>query len=121
MNTVENKKRLEDALRARGLEYRDDSKLCREYSLWGDRFEFSLDNIVDIMEEMDFLYKKSDYREILGTDLKARSAVTGKRVDDDEHEEIREAAKLKAYRKYKIDHPDYSSLPANIIRNIENA
>lgn len=46
------------ALHARGLQLLDDSKLCRLYIMEGDGF---VDNIVDLLEEVAFVQKHTDY------------------------------------------------------------
>ena len=55
---------LRAALQACGLEYRDDSELCRAYV---ERGEGELDKIVETMREMDFFAKSTEYKVIVST------------------------------------------------------
>jgi hypothetical protein len=70
LSTAERKSELVRKLAKKGLTLRDDSKLCKYYIEGGmDRVTVccqnqnitSLDDIVDIMDEMDFYYAKTNY------------------------------------------------------------
>lgn len=50
---------LEEKLKSRGLELRSDSKLCNNF-LQGSN-EYSIDEIVDIMEQMNWFFTHTDY------------------------------------------------------------
>lgn len=75
------KKKLKAALKKRGLEIRNDSYYCNEYI---NNNKFSLKKVSDMMEIMNFLFKKTKYVEIM----------------DDMREDI-----LDNYR-YKLESPD---------------
>lgn len=62
---AQRRKDLETALEQAGLELRADSKVCRAY-IDGDD-EHSLAEVVEIMQEMDFLHKNTDYARILSS------------------------------------------------------
>lgn len=80
---------LRDALAARGLELREDSRLCAEYIIDGDG---DIEEIVDMMEEMSFLFQKTMYgscmRALRDSELSKLAAmhkyivIDGRPVDD---------------------------------------
>lgn len=57
------REQLQIAFQPRGLEIRDDSRLCRKYI---DSGEGSVDHIAKIMDEMRFYHSETEYATILG-------------------------------------------------------
>jgi hypothetical protein len=53
---------LKEALESKGLEIRNDSKLCRSYI---DEDDGDIEYIVKVMYEMDFFFKKTKYEDIV--------------------------------------------------------
>jgi hypothetical protein len=102
MESVDRKILLGKMLEDRNLKLRTDSKLCEGYINNGDDFEYGPKEIVDIMEEMEFYYGKTTYKMILKNDLRSNEKDKGRKVTDDEHNEIRERSKLKALKLYKF-------------------
>ena len=116
---------LSQMLAERNLELRADSKLCEGYIEHGDDCEFDLQTIVDIMEEMDFYYKKTPYITILRNDIYKMKMNTSNILTDDDHEEIRKIAKIKALKIYKFKNKEneveLASLPPRIQELVNNA
>ena len=57
---------LKKALKERGLTLRSDSRLCSEYIESG---EIELEEVVEIMAEMDWLFKNTDYKNIMENEM----------------------------------------------------
>lgn len=96
-NTLERKRRertaeLEEALNARGLELRSDSELCDDY-IEGKNV-YSLERIVDIMEEMKFYHEQTDYPELY-REIRSEYYDSYYQVD---HIEVSQTAKYSALR-----------------------
>ena len=59
-NVIQRGDMLVDELKKYNINLRDDSVICKEYILFGDKL---LDDVVDIMVEMDWLHKNTTYSE----------------------------------------------------------
>jgi len=116
---IERKQQLEEALANIGLEFRDDSELCKKY-ISGE--ETRLNFVVDTMNEMEFYFTKTMYRNIY-----KREKYEAKRLDknwnDDKEEIIRNRAKEKAYKnyiyKYRKSNDMLEKIPQTIKKKFE--
>jgi hypothetical protein len=84
---------LVEALQAQGLTLRSDSRLCEQYISNG---KGNLSKIVDIMAEMKFYHEKTDYCDILDSEIDLEKS-SGYRYDI---EECKDAARQKALKKW---------------------
>lgn len=112
---------LKQALAKYNLELRSDSELCRNYitsekNINGE--EFNIDNIVNIMRKMNFLYKKTEYKSIYGKLLSdAYYAANDYYYDEDDDgfdpadyvdkHDISQQAQIIALKKYNKVLPDF--------------
>jgi len=106
---METKKRQEDIKLNRRLELhkhlievglsgiRDDSILCQNYVEKGEMGGYTIEEISRIMLEMEFYYKKTNYRNVLRT---VRNYMRHKSNLDYDEEYIREKAKIKSLKEY---------------------
>lgn len=97
IGTLRRKVSLIEALRQRGLDFREDSRLCREY-IQGTTL-CSLEDIVDIMHEMAFYFKHTRYQLFHDQKWRYEKEVYGW-VDASAKDEISAVAKRKAWRDF---------------------
>ena len=94
----ERKRSLQDHLIGLGLEgIRGDSAICADYIENGDNSEWTIDSISEVMLEMEFYYKKTDYGQILRQTRNYYHREWGNFVIEDE---IRDEAKRVALLTY---------------------
>lgn len=117
-NTIKNNKNnrikvLTDALEKRGLSLRSDSRLCSQYILNGG--SLSLEKVVDTMEEMNFYYNHTRYKEIYGNIIQKMLEYKG-RFDKDE---VSEDAKSEALDLFLKNNDNYDKLlPVSLMRKL---
>jgi len=94
-----NKQFLINKLKTAGLQFREDSALCEEYIEHGEEGQYSSDTIVKILEEMEFLFKNTNYKNLMKKNRHQRYKVNCE-------EEYRNAMKAIAIKKYMEIHGD---------------
>lgn len=104
-----NKSILEIKLMINGLVLRPDSRICNEFINGSNAY--SLDKIVSIMKEMEFLYKHTNYSDILRNTryeyIKDQRQTGWYNHSDMDEEYVRNEAKKKAFNKCK-NKPDFN-------------
>lgn len=99
-----NKVILETKLMINGLELRVDSQICKDY-INGSR-KYSLDKIVSIMKEMEFLYTHTNYSQILKETrykyIGEQRAYGWYEHSEQDEEYVRTQAKVIALKKVKL-------------------
>ena len=112
------KNQLETALEAKGLVLRNDSALCQQYIDGdGDR---NLDEIVSIMENMDFLYKHTQYSQIYERLLDQEYEYcreSGERYNNVDRHEVSEQAQEIAMINYR---GDMTIVPSGLLDVLEH-
>jgi hypothetical protein len=111
------KRNLEKELLKNGIKMRNDSKLCESYIQDGDESGNNIEEIVRIMVEMEFLYKRTQYGNILQKN-KLNDTVGSFRTEEQE-EEFRKISKKEAVNKYVSDGNDVNIIPFSLLINNE--
>lgn len=112
-NREKRREELTNALNARGLKIREDSEMCRTYITRGSGVNNeSLETIVDIMEEMKFLYDHTEYQWIVSDARYEYNYI--------DYNAIIEPAKNRAvfrWRRQNRDVPE-TSLPRRVVQRL---
>jgi len=104
------RRELQEALSARrpGLVVRPDSEICRKY-IEGDPSSYSLPRVVDVVEEMDFLYKMTLYPTLLRS-ARAYDRSTDREFGSDAYWRKRDMVKDGLIETMDDDTPDASDV-----------
>lgn len=107
---------LEQMLAEYNLQIREDSLICNEYIKLGDKAMYDKHEIVLIMNEMNFLYNHTNYKNILKTVRHNNydSYYDSENDNEANEEDIREKAKEMACKKYLQNNGSIDKMPFSL-------
>ena len=112
---------LNQALAAKGIEMRDDSSLCRQY-MFRDRHAKTLNTTVEIMENMKFLYEKTDYANINRNMIDFERSMSRRYYYDEwsqeDYHQISKQAQVAAVKDYIRKGGDPDLVPEGLKKNL---